>query len=383
MNEEQLDHMASERWCIIHSLPAYEASSLGRIRCSADHTLMKSYVHKTGYIYIILPFTDDTGKARRHPPRQVHRLVLEAFRGPCPPDMEALHIDDTPTNNSIDNLQWNTKKANGAARRRTDRAALRDARHDHQRGIDAARVCELYLSGSSISSIGKALGCGVRTVKRILGDAGISIKARGTVSFDGEQILKLYKEGLDLVAIAVEIGCTTNTVRSSLRKAGVTIAPRWKLIDRDAVVQLHVDGHTNAAISKAVGCDPETVARILDGMRREGLIESVKRAARLPVDGDRVLELASHGMTNKEIAASMSVSEASVSKYLRGRKPAFQRCVIALHDDGKTATDIAHVLECKLSKVQYVLRKEGFVMGKSRSKWTRRAAPLKPRSLTT
>ncbi|MGV1924785.1 HNH endonuclease [Agrobacterium tumefaciens] len=367
MNKDHLDVVSSERWREIPSLSAFEASSLGRIRCATGHTLMESYVHKTGYVYIILPFTDETGKTRRHTPRQVHRLVLEAFRGPCPPNMEALHLDDTPTHNSIDNLHWNTKKANGTARRRADRVALRNARHDHKRGIDTSRVCELYLNGSTIRDVGKVLGCGVRTVKRILRDAGISVTRQGTARFDNTEILRLHRDGLDAVSIATKIGCTTNTVRSALRNAGVSIAPRWEPIDRDAIMQLHADGHTNTSISKAIGCAPDTITRILDDMRREGLIDSVKRAARLPVDGDRVQKLAAHGMTNKEIAASMSVSESSVSKYLRGRKPAFQKLVIALRDEGKTATDIAHVLECKLSKVQYVLHKAGFVMGKSRS----------------
>lgn len=376
MNEKRLDPASSERWCVIHSLPAYEASSLGRIRFSADQTLMRSYVHKTGYIYIILPFIDDTGKAKRHAPRQVHRLVLEAFRGPCPPNMEALHLDDTPTNNAINNLQWNTKKANGAARRRADRVALRNARQDHRRGIDPAQVCELYRNGSAIPDVGKAVGCGIRTVKRILRDAGIRVTRRCTKRFDRKQILKLHKDGLDAVAIATDTGCTPTTVRSALRDVGVSIAPRWKPIDRDAIMQLHMAGDTNKAISKAVGCGTDTVTRILDELRKEGLIDSVKRAARLPVDGDRVQELASHGMTNKEIAASMSVSEASVSKYLRDRKPAFQRRVIALRDEGKTATDVANMLGCTLSKVQYVLRKAGFVMGKSRSKKGQHAIPL-------
>lgn len=367
MNEDHLDLVSSEHWRVIPSLCAFEASSLGRIRCAAGHTLIESYVHKTGYIYIILPFTDETGKTRRHTPRQVHRLVLEAFRGSCPPNMEALHLDDTPTNNAINNLQWNTKKANSAARRRADRVALRNARHDHKRGIDPAKVCEFYRNGSTLPDVGKAVGCGIGTVKRILIDAGIRVTRPCKKRFDRKRILKLHKDGLDAVAIAAEIGCTPNTVRSALRNGGVSIAPRWKPIDRDAIMKLHVDGQTNATISKAIGCDPETVARVLDDMRNEGLIDSVKRAARLPVDGDKVQELASHGMTNKEIAATMSVSEASVSKYLRDRKPAFQRRVIALHDEGKTAIDIAHMLECKLSKVQYVLRKQGLVTRKARS----------------
>lgn len=47
----------------------------------------------------------------------VHRLVLEAFVGPCPEGMEACHDPDPdPTNNRLDNLRWDTPKANGQDR---------------------------------------------------------------------------------------------------------------------------------------------------------------------------------------------------------------------------------------------------------------------------
>ena len=43
----------------------------------------------------------------------VHRLVLLAFRGPCPPGMQACHFPDPdPTNNCVDNLMWGTPKTN-------------------------------------------------------------------------------------------------------------------------------------------------------------------------------------------------------------------------------------------------------------------------------
>ena len=44
--------------------------------------------------------------------RYVHRLVLEAFVGPCPPGMEACHWDDNPENNALENLRWDTSTAN-------------------------------------------------------------------------------------------------------------------------------------------------------------------------------------------------------------------------------------------------------------------------------
>lgn len=43
----------------------------------------------------------------------VHRLVLEAFVGPCPPGMLCRHFPDRSTkNNRLDNLSWGTPKQN-------------------------------------------------------------------------------------------------------------------------------------------------------------------------------------------------------------------------------------------------------------------------------
>lgn len=43
----------------------------------------------------------------------VHRLILETFVGPCPPGMQCCHSPDrNPKNNRLDNLRWDTPKAN-------------------------------------------------------------------------------------------------------------------------------------------------------------------------------------------------------------------------------------------------------------------------------
>lgn len=41
-----------------------------------------------------------------------YRLVLEAFCGPCPPNHEACHWDDDPSNNTLKNLRWGTQSDN-------------------------------------------------------------------------------------------------------------------------------------------------------------------------------------------------------------------------------------------------------------------------------
>lgn len=42
----------------------------------------------------------------------VHRLVLEAFEGPCPDGMEACHWNDVPDDNRLENLRWGTHAEN-------------------------------------------------------------------------------------------------------------------------------------------------------------------------------------------------------------------------------------------------------------------------------
>lgn len=50
--------------------------------------------------------------SRRRYNRYVHRLVLEVFRGPCPPGCETRHLDGNHENNRLSNLIWGTKQRN-------------------------------------------------------------------------------------------------------------------------------------------------------------------------------------------------------------------------------------------------------------------------------
>jgi hypothetical protein len=71
--------------------------------------------------------------------KNVHRLVAEAFLGPCPDGMECCHIDGDPTNNHLSNLRWDTRKSNriDAIRHgsRPVTAHLRKTGHDHPHSL--------------------------------------------------------------------------------------------------------------------------------------------------------------------------------------------------------------------------------------------------------
>lgn len=101
---------------------AYEVSDLGRVRSldrfiAFDHPtrpglwrrgrMRRTPVGNHGYPTVSLTCTRHRQRARL-----VHRLVLEAFVGPCPPGMEACHNNGDRTDSRLVNLRWDTSTEN-------------------------------------------------------------------------------------------------------------------------------------------------------------------------------------------------------------------------------------------------------------------------------
>lgn len=93
----------------------YEVSSLGRVRSlgrvdplgrNVAPRVMKPAVRRDGYGAVAL--WRDGVKVQW----LVHRLVLTAFVGECPPSLEGCHNDGNPRNNRLDNLRWDTRSEN-------------------------------------------------------------------------------------------------------------------------------------------------------------------------------------------------------------------------------------------------------------------------------
>lgn len=66
---------------------------------------------------------------------RIHRLILEAFVGPCPEGMECCHTDGNRLNNSLENLRWDTPDSNLADRDRHQKTC-KGSRHGR------AKLCE-------------------------------------------------------------------------------------------------------------------------------------------------------------------------------------------------------------------------------------------------
>lgn len=137
----------------------FEASSDGRIR----RAIKTRYNQKLGEIALTNnpshPYLKCglilNGKLKRF---SVHRLILLAFRGPCPIGMEGAHLNGNAKDNRIENLAYKTKLENegdkithgtrprgehvGASRLTADKVRL--IRSDLRRGMTAVELAKRY-----------------------------------------------------------------------------------------------------------------------------------------------------------------------------------------------------------------------------------------------
>lgn len=86
----------------------------GQVLTDTWHRL-KGWIDKrrgksTGYVKVGLMREGQLYRLR------VHRIVLEAFVGPCPEGMESRHLDDDKENNALSNLLWGTQEENAQDR---------------------------------------------------------------------------------------------------------------------------------------------------------------------------------------------------------------------------------------------------------------------------
>lgn len=106
--------MNDERWLpVVGFEGSYEVSDHGRVRSLKrprvpKTRILKATLTKKGYLVVNL-FVDGLGRCRF-----IHRIMLEAFVGPCPNGMESRHLDGIPTRNMLNNLTWGTKAENAA-----------------------------------------------------------------------------------------------------------------------------------------------------------------------------------------------------------------------------------------------------------------------------
>lgn len=129
----------------------YEVSDLGRVRsfgrvakCGHGGTrflkgrLLKAFSGTSGHLRV------DLSLDGKRTPSAIHRLVLEAFVGPCPEGQEVLHWDDDPTNNTLGNLRYGTRSENLLDKVRNGRHSMANKTHCPQRHAYTSENTYMY-----------------------------------------------------------------------------------------------------------------------------------------------------------------------------------------------------------------------------------------------
>jgi len=92
----------------IHRFPDYEFHKDGYVVSrKKKHPIIMKPIKAGSYVGLTLWRNDGHGERV-----YLHRIICEAFHGPCPEGMECRHLDGDKTNNAASNLAWGTKLQN-------------------------------------------------------------------------------------------------------------------------------------------------------------------------------------------------------------------------------------------------------------------------------
>lgn len=166
------DDVRDIRWLDVPGFPCYEVSDRGDVRSMLaagfgkkpeQPRILKASLDGHGYRRVYL-----RRDGRTHS-RKVSWLVLEAFLGPRPDNADACHNDGKRDNDTLDNLRWDSRRANLADREahgtvnRGQANGNADLTEDQVRGVRRRAA-----AGESQRSIANSLGIQQSTVSKIV-----------------------------------------------------------------------------------------------------------------------------------------------------------------------------------------------------------------------
>jgi hypothetical protein len=98
----------------------------------------------------------------------VHRLVLEAFVGPCPVGMECCHNDGDPANNRLENLRWDTRLENARDRLRHGTQQVGSSANFKLREGDVMEIRRLKAAGITMDELASRFGVSRANIEAIV-----------------------------------------------------------------------------------------------------------------------------------------------------------------------------------------------------------------------
>lgn len=112
---------SEEQWRPVAGQDGYEVSDQGRVRSLTRTILRSNGSPLTLRGKTLRPWPDGKGYSSvylgRGNAHRIHRLVLEAFLGPCREGLEARHRDGDRTNPALVNLAYGTRSENSHDKR--------------------------------------------------------------------------------------------------------------------------------------------------------------------------------------------------------------------------------------------------------------------------
>lgn len=126
----------------------YQVSNLGRVKSLTKNVIMKQHLGRNGYFQLNL-FKD-----HKHHPCDVHKLVAKAFI-PNPKHLSCInHLDETKTNNNVNNLEWCSKSYNNSYNNRAIKIGIKQ-----RNGNTAKKVAQYTLDGKFIKEWPSTMEC--------------------------------------------------------------------------------------------------------------------------------------------------------------------------------------------------------------------------------
>lgn len=181
----------AERWLPVTGFEGlYEVSDLGRVRSLPRQTVkgvmggrvLKPSTTGPGYFFVSLH------RSNIPTARTVHRLVLEAFVGPCPAGMEACHGRGGQLDNRLANLTWGTKEKNNGPDKVRDGTIQQGEQHWYAKLTDAVveQCRRRNAAGETHAELAREFGMSLGAMRRaIIGECWDHVREAAVPSKDG------------------------------------------------------------------------------------------------------------------------------------------------------------------------------------------------------
>jgi len=144
------------------TLSGYQVTSDGLIWSNKTNRFLKPYPAGRGYLMVSLRVNGETIRL------YVHRLVAEAFHGPCPDGLDTCHNDGNMLNNTKSNLRYATRSENLADR--VFHGTSQEGERNPASTLTDHQVIQIRMrrsSGESLKKLSSHFGVAESTISRI------------------------------------------------------------------------------------------------------------------------------------------------------------------------------------------------------------------------